>query len=180
MNIHPLHSNNERPARFTYPFCYEPHPLCCQAAAEVQQYIATHEEIRCDADNGKMFGVLVVESAEGLAFLADTSKSRSARFLSPLTSPLSPLNRCPKSCRHGCSTSTNCSTPVVRSKTSLTSGNNTTADLNSGRNTRCHQEVRVTAVRQSCCNMPTSTLFAPSAWPNSGGERPPRRSCAST
>ena len=70
MNIHPLHSNYERPVRFTYPFCYEPHPLSCQAAAEVQQYIATHEEIRCDADNGKMFGVLVVESAEGLAFLA--------------------------------------------------------------------------------------------------------------
>ena len=70
MNIHPLHSNDERPVRFTYPFCYEPHPLCCQAAAEVQQYIATHEEIRRDADNGKMFGVLVVESAEGLAFLA--------------------------------------------------------------------------------------------------------------
>jgi tRNA pseudouridine32 synthase/23S rRNA pseudouridine746 synthase len=44
--------------------------LSCQAAAEVQQYIATHEEIRRDADNGKMFGVLVVESAEGLAFLA--------------------------------------------------------------------------------------------------------------
>jgi tRNA pseudouridine32 synthase/23S rRNA pseudouridine746 synthase len=70
MNIHPLHSNDERPVRFTYPFCYEPHPLSCQAAAEVQQYIATHEEIRHDADNGKMFGVLVVESAEGLAFLA--------------------------------------------------------------------------------------------------------------
>ena len=70
MNIHLLHSNDERPVRFTYPFCYEPHPLSCQAAAEVQQYIATHEEIRRDADNGKMFGVLVVESAEGLAFLA--------------------------------------------------------------------------------------------------------------
>ena len=70
MNIHPLHSNDERPVRFTYPFCYEPHPLSCHAAAEVQQYIATHEEIRRDADNGKMFGVLVVESAEGLAFLA--------------------------------------------------------------------------------------------------------------
>ena len=70
MNIHPLHSNDERPVRFTYPFCYEPHPLSCQAAAEVQQDIATHEEIRRDADNGKMFGVLVVESAEGLAFLA--------------------------------------------------------------------------------------------------------------
>ena len=70
MHIHPLHTNSERPARFTYPFCYEPHPLCCQAAAEVQQYIAAHEEIRVDADNGKMFGVLVVENADGLAFLA--------------------------------------------------------------------------------------------------------------
>lgn len=70
MNIHPLHSNNERPVRFTYPFCYKPDSLCCQAATEVQQYIATHEEIRCDADNGKMFGVLVVESTDGLAFLA--------------------------------------------------------------------------------------------------------------
>ena len=61
MNIHPLHNSTlERPLRFTYPFCYEPHPLCCEAAAEVQQYIAEHEEIRTDADRGKMFGVLVV------------------------------------------------------------------------------------------------------------------------
>jgi tRNA pseudouridine32 synthase/23S rRNA pseudouridine746 synthase len=61
MKIHPLHNTtSERPERFTYPFCYEPHPLCRQAAAEVQAYIASHEEIRCDADRGKMFGVLVV------------------------------------------------------------------------------------------------------------------------
>lgn len=78
MNIHPLHNSTlERPLRFTYPFCYEPHPLCCEAAAEVQQYIAGHKEIRNDADRGKMFGVLVVSlppSASGkegeLAFLA--------------------------------------------------------------------------------------------------------------
>ena len=71
MNIHPLHNTiSERPQRFTYPFCYEPHPLCREAAAEVQQYIASHEEIRSDADHGKMFGVLVVESAGELAFLA--------------------------------------------------------------------------------------------------------------
>lgn len=78
MNIHPLHNSTlERPLRFTYPFCYEPHPLCCEAAAEVQQYIAGHEEIRNDADRGKMFGVLVVSlppsvsGKEGeLAFLA--------------------------------------------------------------------------------------------------------------
>ena len=66
MSIHPLYTSiSERPARFTYPFCYEPHPLCQTAAAEVQQYIATHEELRCDADHGKMFGVLVVDSPSG-------------------------------------------------------------------------------------------------------------------
>ena len=36
----------------------------------MQQYIAEHEEIRSDADRGKMFGVLVVDSTDGLAFLA--------------------------------------------------------------------------------------------------------------
>lgn len=71
MNMHPLHNTtSERPQRFTYPFCYEPHPLCRAAATEVQQYIAEHEEIRSDADHGKMFGVLVVDSTDGLAFLA--------------------------------------------------------------------------------------------------------------
>ena len=60
-HLHPLESHLERPERFTYPFCYEPHPLCQLAAKEVQAYIATHPEIREDADQGKMFGVLVVE-----------------------------------------------------------------------------------------------------------------------
>lgn len=61
MSIHLLHNTpHERPARFTYPFCYEPHPLCQQAAKEVQAYIASHAEIKEDADHGKMFGVLVV------------------------------------------------------------------------------------------------------------------------
>ena len=36
----------------------------------MQQYIAEHEEIRSDADRGKMFGVLVVDSTDRLAFLA--------------------------------------------------------------------------------------------------------------
>lgn len=60
-HLHPLDSHLEPPQRFTYPFCYEPHPLCQLAAKEVQAYIATHPEIREDADQGKMFGVLVVE-----------------------------------------------------------------------------------------------------------------------
>lgn len=61
-HLHPLYSDISGPERFTYPFCYEPHPLCQQAAKEVQEYIAGHVEIKEDADNGKMFGVLVVKS----------------------------------------------------------------------------------------------------------------------
>ena len=62
--IHPLHTTIQAPERFTYPFCYEPHPLCQLAAKEVQAYIVRHPEIKEDADRGKMFGVLVVETME--------------------------------------------------------------------------------------------------------------------
>lgn len=63
--IHTLHSSAEKPERFTYPFCYEPHPLCLAAAEEVKQEIAT-----MPLTEGKMFGVLVVETGGKLAFLA--------------------------------------------------------------------------------------------------------------
>lgn len=56
MIIHPLSSDIPKPERFTYPFCYEPHPLCLLAAEEVKQEIA-----RINPSEGKMFGVLVVE-----------------------------------------------------------------------------------------------------------------------
>ena len=68
--LHSLNTDIQAPERFTYPFCYEPHPLCVMAAKEVQAYIGSHMEIREDADNGKMFGVLVVEHEGGLAYLA--------------------------------------------------------------------------------------------------------------
>ena len=68
--LHPLNTDVQAPERFTYPFCYEPHPLCEMAAKEVQAYIGSHAEIREDADRGKMFGVLVVEHVGGLAYLA--------------------------------------------------------------------------------------------------------------
>ena len=70
MKLHPLHTDIQKPERFTYPFCYEPHPLCQLAAKEVQAYIASHAEIKEDADKGKMFGVLVVDTSEGVSFLA--------------------------------------------------------------------------------------------------------------
>ena len=56
MRIHPLSSDLPRPERFTYPFCYEPHPLCLAAVEEVKQEIE-----RIHPTEGKMFGVLVVE-----------------------------------------------------------------------------------------------------------------------
>ena len=59
--LHLLKSAAIPPPRFTYPFCYEPHPLCRAAAKEVERYIATHQDIKTDAAHGKMFGVLVVE-----------------------------------------------------------------------------------------------------------------------
>lgn len=63
--IHPLISDIPLPEQFTYPFCYEPHPLCILAAEEVKKEIA-----RIHPQEGKMFGVLVVTSDEGLGFLA--------------------------------------------------------------------------------------------------------------
>lgn len=68
--LHPLLTDTEPPRRFTYPFAYTPHPLCRQAAKEVQEYVGSHPEIRDDADRGKMFGVLVVHGQEGVGFLA--------------------------------------------------------------------------------------------------------------
>lgn len=56
--IQPLDTAIAPPARFTYPFCYEPHPLCLLAAERVQSLIAA-SPWRPEADRGKMFGVLV-------------------------------------------------------------------------------------------------------------------------
>ena len=63
--IHPLHSDIPKPERFTYPFCYEPHPLCILAAEETKREIA-----RIQPTEGKMFGVMVVEQDGTLGFLA--------------------------------------------------------------------------------------------------------------
>ena len=66
MVLHPLHTDIAKPERFTYPFCYEPHPLCQLAAKEVQAEIA-----RINPQEGKMFGVLVVEMDDGRCKMDD-------------------------------------------------------------------------------------------------------------
>ena len=68
MVIHLLHTDITKPERFTYPFCYEPHPLCQLAAKEVQREIA-----RINPQEGKMFGVLVVEVNEKLKVKSEKS-----------------------------------------------------------------------------------------------------------
>ncbi len=57
--FHTLHTTTPPPVKFTYPFCYEPHPLCREAAAEVQRHIESSGVMRGER-GGKMFGVLVV------------------------------------------------------------------------------------------------------------------------
>ncbi len=62
------------PKKFTFPFYYDPHPLCVVAAEELQQYLSqqTHwphnfgiDPNRMELEVGKMFGVLVVENEDG-------------------------------------------------------------------------------------------------------------------
>lgn len=53
------------PERFTYPFCYTPHPLCLLAAEEVQRYLHQRADWAEELEQGKMFGVLVVQTPEG-------------------------------------------------------------------------------------------------------------------
>ncbi len=76
--LHRFDENTEgiaRPDRFTWPFCYEPHPLARMAAAQLQRLLreraASDVAWRREVADGKMFGVLVVgDAAGGLGFLA--------------------------------------------------------------------------------------------------------------
>jgi len=61
------------PKKFTYPFDYEPHPLCLLAAEMLQKYLSTQTEWEHNFGLvegqegtiiGKMFGVLVVQTKE--------------------------------------------------------------------------------------------------------------------
>ena len=69
--LHPLPPKAESipsPQQFTYPFCYQPHPLCQLAAKEVIAHC--YQTPSLYPHEGKMFGVLVVETPVGLRFMA--------------------------------------------------------------------------------------------------------------
>lgn len=80
------------PERFTFPFYYEPHPLCLLAADELQQHLETQTEWQHNfglaGDKataiGKMFGVLLVENAQGeIGYLSAFSGKMADKNLLP-------------------------------------------------------------------------------------------------
>ncbi len=83
------------PPRFTYPFCYEPHPLCVAVADEVRTYLNTRPEWHDELSRGKMLGVLVVEKEGERGFLAAFSgtldgATRHAYFVPPVFDCMAP------------------------------------------------------------------------------------------
>ena len=79
--IHRLEISGEQslPKQFTFPFNYIPHPLCVQAAREVQLYLEKQITIphnfglkKAQPDAiGKMFGIMIIKDTKGrLGYLA--------------------------------------------------------------------------------------------------------------
>lgn len=59
------------PSAFTYPFHYLPHPLTQLAAKQVQAYLQNRSDWHEEINKGKMFGVLIVRTAQSeIGFLA--------------------------------------------------------------------------------------------------------------
>ena len=68
------------PEKFTYPFHYTPHPLCVLAAEEVKEYIASRKEWQEELASGKMFGVLIVQTDNGITNNEETQIGYLAAF----------------------------------------------------------------------------------------------------
>lgn len=76
------------PERFTYPFCYTPHPVCILAAKEVQSYLTRQTAWKDELRQGKMFGVLIVQTEHGeTGYLAAFSGILAGKNLHPFFVP---------------------------------------------------------------------------------------------
>ena len=84
------------PDKFTYPFCYTPHPLTEAAARQVEEYVGGRKDWQEELSQGKMFGVLVVADSKGrTGFLAAYSgniahENKHAYFVPPVYDLLNP------------------------------------------------------------------------------------------
>ncbi|GGP86368.1 RluA family pseudouridine synthase [Shewanella ulleungensis] len=93
-------AHHSLPKSFTFPFYYQPHSICMQAAEQLQQSMlevnSWQHNFGLDSDNdrgmviGKMFGVLVVKNTQGkLGFLAAFSgKLAEQNILPPFVPPV--------------------------------------------------------------------------------------------
>ena len=77
------------PERFTYPFCYTPHPLCLAAAQQLRTYLEGQDRWAEELSAGKMMGVLVVRHQGERGFLAAFSgtlggQTRQEYFVPPV------------------------------------------------------------------------------------------------
>lgn len=86
MTSHPLHyfkhpiDSVALPEKFTFPFNYTPHPLCVMASEELQDYLHTRTDWAEELSEGKMFGVLVVQTSAGeLGYLTAFSGNLAGR-----------------------------------------------------------------------------------------------------
>ena len=76
------------PDKFTYPFHYTPHPLCVMAADEVQVYLQHQAQWQDELKQGKMFGVLIVQTTEGeIGYLAAFSGILAGKNIHPYFVP---------------------------------------------------------------------------------------------
>ena len=85
------------PERFTYPFCYTPHPLCLAAAQQLRTYLEGQDRWAEELSAGKMMGVLVVRHQGERGFLAAFSgtlggQTRQEYFVPPVFDLMSPGN----------------------------------------------------------------------------------------
>lgn len=84
------------PEKFTYPFCYTPHPLCVLAAEEVKSFLSRQTEWTEELQAGKMFGVLLIRDEDGeIGYLAAYSGILAGRndhpfFVPPVYDLLNP------------------------------------------------------------------------------------------
>lgn len=94
VTLHPLPADVQGvslPCQFTYPFCYEPHPLCIAAANEVRRYLDQHPEWHDELQRGKMFGVLIVEGGFLVAFSGTLDgKTQHDYFVPPVFDLMAP------------------------------------------------------------------------------------------
>lgn len=89
-------SSDVLPERFTYPFCYKPHPLVEEAARIVVRDLSSFPAWKEEVGRGKMFGVLVVADGKGgIGFIAAYSGNIAhntdySYFVPPVYDVLSP------------------------------------------------------------------------------------------